>query len=163
MRRVWILALGVLLFASPAFAQANRRAETRAFVFAAPGVITGFSDATVIHFGGGVEAVAACGFGFALDAGYLAEPDRFKSGLGSASAAAIYQFRREGRAQPYIRAGGGWLVGAYGGAAFWNIGAGLNYWFEDRKGLKVEVRDTFDSTGPRYGLFEVAFGLVFKF
>jgi hypothetical protein len=163
MKKVSIVVLGILLFASPALAQEGKEVERRSFLYAAPGVFTGWGDLTTLRFGGGVEFVAANGLGFAFDAGYLTDAESFSFGLGSVSPAVMYEFPLRGRVRPYLRSGIGLMAGSGGGALFWNLGGGVNYWFRDRTGLKVEVRDSFHTASLRYGLLEVMVGLVFKF
>ena len=80
----------------------------------------------------------------------------------SISPTVIYEFPLDGRLKPFARGGIGILAGRGGGAAFWNIGGGVDYWFKERMGLRVEVRDSFD-TNPRYGFLDFMFGLVFKY
>ena len=161
MKKVIVAIFGTLLFASPAFAQNNQGADKRAFFFGAPGVIMG-TEATTVHVGGGVETVWSNGLGFAFDAGYFTGSD-FGNGALSFSPAIIYEFPVNGRVKPYVRAGGTLLANRASGLALWTVGGGINYWFKDRMGLKVEIRDSFLSEDPSTGLLDVMMGLVFRY
>lgn len=164
MRRISIVVLVMLVFASPAFAQENPGTETRGFFFVAPGTFTGYSgDPVMLRFGGGVETVARSGLGFAFDAGWLTSSEGMDYGMGSFSGAVMYEFPVNGRVKPYVRGGAGIVANRSGGEPFWNFGGGINYWFRDSTGLKVEVRDTLQDTNLRYGLLEVMVGLIVKF
>ena len=161
MKKVIVVVFGTLLFAAPAFAQNSQGADKRAFFFGAPGVITG-TEATTARVGGGVETVWSNGLGFAFDAGYFTGSD-FGNGAVSFSPAIIYEFPVNGRVRPYVRGGGALLANRHGGVALWTVGGGVNYWFKERMALKVEIRDSFASEDPRYGLLDVMIGLVFRY
>lgn len=163
MKKISIVVLAVMLFASPALAQDVSGVNTRGFVFVAPGTYTGYDSETMLRFGGGIETVARNGLGFAFDAGWLTTTRGLENGITSVSGAMLYEFPLDRPVRPYLRGGAGLIANRSGSEAFWNIGGGINYWFRDRHGLKVEVRDTFTDSNMRYGLLEVLVGYMFKF
>ena len=124
-------------------------------------MITGTPGATA-RFGGGVETVWSNGLGFAFDAGYFTGSD-FGNGAVSFSPAMIYELPVNGRVKPYVRGGATLLANRHGGVALWTVGGGINYWFKERMALKVEIRDSFASEDPRYGLLDVIIGLCFRY
>ena len=103
------------------------------------------------------------GLGFAFDAGYFTAARNFEEGAVSFSPAMIYEFPLNGRVKPYVRGGVTLLANRHGGLALWTVGGGINYWFKERMALKIEVRDSFASEAPRYGLLDVMIGLCFRY
>jgi hypothetical protein len=43
-----------------------------------------------------------------------------------------------------------------------NFGGGVNWWWRDRMGLKVEFRDHVAAEGGNYHIWGVRFGLTFR-
>ena len=148
--------------ATPAFAQEKAGVSKRGFFYVAPGFsIDG--EITTIHLGGGLETVWSNGMGFAFDAGYLSVAE-FDPALLSLAPAFVYEFPVDRKLKPYVRGGMTFLV-ADGGAAggLWNLGGGVNYWFKNRMGVKVEVRNSFDGSAFQDGLLDFMAGLIFKY
>lgn len=134
------------------------------YVFAGPGVTTGFDSGTTLNVGGGGEALLLGGFGVGGEAGYLADANRFGNGVGLASANLSYHFKGSDSGRkvvPFVTGGAslGFRDGVNAGGG--NFGGGAHYWFKERMAARFEVRThVFSSDSP----FNIGFrvGLSFK-
>ena len=142
-----------MIIALSAWAQAQSSASPgegkehrgQGYVFFAPGAIVGdgYSAATA-HFGGGGEGFIYKGLGLGAEAGYLTPWQDFESGVGMASFNGSYHFNRDRKLSPFV-SGGYSLAFRNDTANLFNFGGGVNYWFRDRVGLRLEFRDHIDS------------------
>ncbi len=127
-------------------------------VFRAPGVISNGDANFVLHFGGGGEALIVGGFGIAADIGYLFDPDAFGDGLGAFSSGGIFKFNRDERTVPFVTAGYT-LLFRESTLSFGYVGVGVNRWFGDHFGLRVEAKDHFRD---RVNVFETRFEFLIR-
>ncbi|MGD8331145.1 MAG: hypothetical protein PVJ49_17075 [Acidobacteriota bacterium] len=154
-----------LVFASPAFAQEEGGWNKRSFAFGGGGGFTAsYSDSTFFHVGGGFETISPVGVGFVVDFGYQGFTGNHRVfGVVSVSPALVYEIPLRGKVRPYARAGLGIIANGSGSEGLWNIGGGVNYWFRERAGIKVEVRDSFSGTYLDNGMLEVLVGVMYHF
>ena len=135
------LILMFLIVLVPVFSMAQEDQETKAqsYAFVGLGDLLGSS---AVHFGGGGEVDFYKGFGFGIDLGYLAPSRSLSSGVGVLSPDGRYAFRRtaDSRLIPYVTAGYS-LLFRNGTLNAVNFGGGIDYWFADKYGMKLEFRD----------------------
>ena len=140
--------------------------ETRGqgYAYFAPGLTSG-EDPT-IQIGGGGEAVFGNGVGVGADLSYLKLVEfRSYGGLGVASLNGSYHFlkaTKSGKLVPFVTGGysGFFRSGAYGNG--FNYGGGINYWFHERVGLRVEFRDQIVVDSDTYRYAGVRVGVSFR-
>lgn len=90
--------------------------------------------------GGGGEFVSRSGFGGGGEVGYWAPWRRFDGGLGIANLNGSYYFGSRGKIVPFVTGGYSLLFRSATSNGF-NFGGGVNWWFSDGLGLKVDFRD----------------------
>jgi hypothetical protein len=115
-----------------------------------------------MFLGVGAEGVHRTGLGGGVELGYATPWQRFTSGLGIASLNGSYHFGRGSRLDPFIT-GGYSLLFRSGHLNTFNVGGGVNYWFQDRLGLKIDFRDHVDAgNNAAVHLWAVRFGVTFR-
>ena len=116
----------------------------------------------LLNAGGGGEAFLYKGLAAGADVGYLGYYQNFQSnGFGLASVNGSYHFvgSRDQKIAPFVTAG--YSVAFRSNTAnLTNIGAGINYWFSRRVGLRVEYRDFFTLSDPH--MHTLRFGVTFR-
>ncbi len=145
MRKKKHLALAVaLLFAISAFARAEdseKEHHGQGYLFYAPGgVFEGGRHAGTTHLGGGGEGLIYKGVGIGAEIGYLSQSRAFLEGVGVFSVNGSYHFRRNRSVSPFIT-GGYTAFFRNGHVNLVNFGGGVNWWFKERVGLRLEFRD----------------------
>lgn len=133
------------------------------YVYVGPGALTPESPA-LLHLGVGGEALIKGGLGMGMELGVFFPPGRFNDGLGVLSPDISYHFLKASKSRklaPFIT-GGYTLLFAGGVANGFNFGGGINYWFKDRIGMRIEVRDHVIIPVQNYHLIGVRFGLAFR-
>lgn len=119
----------------------GREHRGQGYVFFAQGAIVGdgYSTATA-HFGGGGEGFLYKGLGLGVEGGYLTPWQDFGSGIGVVSVNGSYHFNRDRKLSSFVS--GGYSLGFRSDTAnLFNLGGGVNYWFGDKVGLRLEFRD----------------------
>ena len=140
----------LLMFSVNALAQSNTTTEHKGqgYGFVAP-LVSNYGD-TGLQAGFGGEGMVYKGLGVGGEISYL-NLGGYTYGLGAVSPNASYHFRgltKDGKVVPFVT-GGYSLYFRNGVAHGLNFGGGVNYWFKERVGLRVEVRDQvlpFDGT-----------------
>jgi hypothetical protein len=136
-------------------------AQTHAYLFVAPGVASGNNNSSgLIHLGGGGEYVLPMRVGVGAEVGFLGRTNLDM--LGTVSLNGYYHFQRNGSWEPFVTGGYSnfFTFNAHRNLA--NLGGGVNYWYKDHLGIKLEFLDHF-STGNGGGNFaEFRFGFNFK-
>lgn len=147
LKRFVLSASMILAFSLGANAQSSasqgegREYRGQGYVFFAPGTIVGNGYSTAaVHFGGGGEGFLYKGIGLGAEGGYLTPWRNFGSGIGVASVNGSYHFNRDRKLSPFI-SGGYSLAFRSDTANLFNLGGGVNYWFRDKVGLRLELRD----------------------
>ena len=160
-RRSYLLMLLCLWFCGMAAAQPS----SNGYVFFAPGQIRAAGHGvTALHFGGGGEMVWGSGLGLGAELGIAGPKDGFGDAyIGLLSINPSFHFGKSSKVDPYATGGYSRSFGHDSAANWGNFGFGLNYWFRERAGLKVEFRDHIHrESGITAQLWEVRFGLSFK-
>ena len=140
---------------------ASRQSSSTAYVYSAPsGTGTYFGE--VLGIGGGGEGLLYKGLGIGGDLGYLFSRRDFRAGLGLASVNASYHLlslSQSGKFVPFVTTG--YTLGFRSGTAhFQNYGGGLTYWFQDKMGLRLELRNL---DHPEYsGFLSFRVGVSFR-
>ena len=149
------------------------------YVFGSGGVTDRFGDilagedGSTIHIGGGGEFITKNGLGIGGELGYLANQESIGDGIGTFSINGSYHFLKSskpGKVVPFVTGGyTGFLVtGGYTGsfrgdyANGINFGAGINYWFKPRVGLRFEFRDNVWLPENAQHFFNFRVGLTFR-
>lgn len=164
MHRFSSIVLVLLMVTTYAAAQTTESAG-HGYAFAAPGAIAGHGGGTAaMHYGGGGEGFITKGFGLGGEVGYFTPARAHSQGFGIASANGVYRFKgagKDGRVVPFVT--GGYSLFFRGGpdnAA--NFGGGVNYWFKEKLGLRVEFRDHFFVVDPGTHFLGVRIGITFR-
>ena len=139
--------------------------NTRGYVVAAPGEISaaGHSQRSY-ELGGGVERLLERGIGVAAELrGVVPGSGPARNSVGILSANGSYHFLRDGKLDPFATVGYSLLFRDFTANMF-NYGGGLNYWFQDNLGIRVEIRDHVRSGGaaPAIHYWGIGIGLTFR-
>jgi hypothetical protein len=138
-----ISTLFVLVFLPAlAFAQASDYSKGHGYAYFAPGASSPSSGAYA-HVGAGGEGFFTRNLGAAAELGYLTPMRSWSDGIGTLSPNFVARFRakdRDHKLEPFVT-GGYTLFFRSGTASGVNFGGGVNYWFNDNVGLRLEVRD----------------------
>jgi hypothetical protein len=134
------------------------------YVFFAPGAtFAGGQHIGTMHFGGGGEVLPYKGIGIGGEIGYFTPWEDFSAGFGILSANGSYHFLRNRKVSPFVTAG--YSLGFRDGSInLVNFGGGINWWFANRLGLRLEARDHIRSREPfaRVHYFSGRIGLSFR-
>jgi hypothetical protein len=96
-----------------------------------------------LHFGVGGEGLVYKGLGVGGEIGYLGATRHLNEGFGVFSPNVSYHFlnaTKSGKLAPFVTGGYSLLFRSGVGHAV-NFGGGVNYWFKDRVGVRLEFRD----------------------
>lgn len=136
---IFVILLAVLLpFAAAA---QNRERRGQGYVFVAPGTTS--EGGSTLHIGVGGEGLVYKGLGVGGEIGYIGAAGGFSEGIGVLSPNVSYNFlnaSRSGKFAPFVT-GGYSLLFRDGALHAVNFGGGMNWWFKDRLGLRLELRD----------------------
>lgn len=154
----------LLVLTLTASSQLLAQDETRSWAqfFGGVGAMTGGGDTqSVLHIGGGGEALLAGGLGVTGEIGYLSNFENFSSGIGVFSAGGLYAFNRDRKTMPFVE-GGYTLFFRSGSAHGFFFGGGVNHWVGDRWGIRIEGRDQVWVEDTSLHIIEVRFGIILK-
>jgi len=163
MRRLILGLLLLALVSIPGMAQTSDEHKGQGYVFFAPGTTSPEAIGTM-HIGGGGEALVYKGLGLGGEVGYLAPWRAFADGIGVLSLDGSYHFRpRSGEQKlvPFVT-GGYTLFFRSGTANGFNFGGGVNYWFREHLGLRLEFRDNVWTTYATVHWLGFRVGLAFR-
>ncbi|MBZ5724848.1 MAG: hypothetical protein LAP87_07605 [Acidobacteriia bacterium] len=153
-----------LLVLAGVFALALQAQSSNGYLFFAPGGVTccGTTSMT-LHAGVGGEGVIGKGIGIGAELGAVGPRDELADSVGMFSPNGYYHFvhRKELKADPFVTAGYT-LMFRSGHANLFNFGTGLNYWFLNHLGARVEFRDHVYHSGRAVHYWGVRFGLAFR-
>ncbi len=153
-RRLYLLGIGALFFLSneSLLCQAQVK-KFHGYVFSGVAAGTGLTNPIL---GGGAEVLIQGGFGIAAD-GVVYIGEGGDAALVAFLLGAIYLFHPERQTVPFVRAGvvGDALTDGEGGGHF---GAGVNHWFSEHLGLRVEA----NALVGDINLGEIRFGLLIQ-
>lgn len=141
-------------------AQTGTDSRGYGYVFGAPGVATSSDNSATLHVGVGGEGFVYKRLGVGGEIGLLGPTGNVGDGFGVLSANGSWHFRTASdKVVPFVTGGWSLAFNTDGHSNGGNFGGGINYWFKDRIGLRLEVRDhvfnNFSSThfvGFRIGL-----------
>jgi hypothetical protein len=161
MRKPFFVILLVVLLPLAAAAQSKDR-RGQGYFFVAPTTTTagGFG----LHIGGGGEGLLYKGLGVGGEIGYLGASQELSRGIGVLSPNVSYNFTKaskSGKFAPFVTGGYTLLVGSDALHAV-NAGGGVNWWFKDHLGLRLEFRDHVALQFGSAHIFGVRIGLAFR-
>jgi hypothetical protein len=150
---------------APAIGMAQTAKEHRGqgYVFVAPGAVSSEGTTATLHFGVGGEGLVHKGLGIGAEIGYVGPTRGLGEGIGIFSANGSYHFRNasaSGKLVPFVT-GGYSLAFREGAASGVNFGGGVNYWFRERIGLRLEFRDQVFADGATH-FYGFRIGLAFR-
>jgi hypothetical protein len=152
MTHVWFLTLicaGTLM------------AQSHGYVLVAPGTAHADNDTLgLIHLAVGGEGMFKDGIGIGGEAGIIGRTDL--GALGVASLNGYYHFNRERHLVPFVTGGYSSFFSFGGHVNLANVGGGVNYWYSDHFGIKLEFRDHFRTGTGSANYAEFRFGFDFK-
>jgi hypothetical protein len=158
----FVLLVALLLFVTVA---TQAQSNSHGYLLAAPGgTSSNGTGGGTLHIAGGADGVFTNGASVGAEVGYLLPFRDTSSGLGLFSVNGGYHFLKSGsKTVPFITGGyTGFFRSGYANGV--NFGGGVNYWFKERMGLRVEFRDNvalFDSSYNVHFL-NVRVGLAFR-
>ena len=161
-KHILSFALGtglVCLLTTAVAAQGN----SYGYLLAGPGGTAPNGGGATLHIAGGGEGVFKNGAGLGAEVGYVFPFEAPGDGLGVFSINGSYHFLKSGgKTVPFITGGySGFFRNGYVNGV--NFGAGVNYWFKPRTGLRLEFRDNiaaFDSEAVHF--LNVRIGVTFR-
>jgi hypothetical protein len=151
------------LLATLAIAQTTEH-RGQGYLFVAPGGVAPNGSTATLHFGVGGEGLLHKGLGVGGEIGYLTPARSFDSGFGIFSANGSYHFTQataSGKVVPFVT-GGYSLFFRDGHANGFNAGGGVNYWFRERLGVRLEFRDQVVTEGREVHYLGFRVGLAFR-
>lgn len=139
--------------------------RTNGYVFVAPGAVSSSGEsAGMLHFGAGGEGLLTRRLGIGSEIGYLGPTRGLSEGIGIFSVNAVYRFTGAvpgRRVFPFLT--GGYSLGFRQGTLhIVNFGGGVQYWFRDRLGLRLEFRDHVSPEYISVHLWQGRIGLAFR-
>jgi hypothetical protein len=157
---IFVILLAVLLPFAAAAQSKERRGQ--GYVFVAPTSTT--EGDFGLHIGGGGEGLVYKGLGVGGEIGYLGLADGLSDGICILSTNISYHFTKATKSRkfaPFVTSGHSIL---FRGSALnaVNIGGGANWWFKDRIGLRLELRDQLPLQLASVHFFGVRIGLAFR-
>jgi hypothetical protein len=136
-------------------------AQTHGYLFVAPGVANASNESLgLIHLAVGGEYVFKSTVGAGAEIGLLGRTDL--GALGATSLNGYYHFHRDRHLAPFVTAGYSSFFDLGGHVNLANIGGGVNYWYRDHFGIKLEFRDHFSTGTNSANYAEFRFGFDFK-
>jgi hypothetical protein len=161
MRKPIFVILLVVLLPLAAAAQSKDH-HGQGYFFVAPTTTTagGFG----LHIGGGGEGLVYKGLGVGGEIGYIGAARELNRGIGVLSPNVSYNFTnasRSGKFAPFVTGGYTLLVGSDALHAV-NVGGGVNWWFKDHLGLRLEFRDHVATQFGSTHIFGFRIGLAFR-
>lgn len=142
---------------------ANAQGNSYGYLLAGPGGTAPNGGGATLLIAGGGEGVFNNGAGLGAEAGYVFPFEAPGDGLGLFSINGSYHFlNSSGKTVPFVTGGySGFFRNGYANGV--NFGAGVNYWFKPRTGLRFEFRDNiavFDSEAVHF--LNVRVGVTFR-
>ena len=129
-----------------------------------PGAFTTDSDA-LIHYGAGGEGFLKGGFAANIDVGGFSSSRNFSEGFAVISPGVSYHFKKasqSGKVVPFVTGGYTLFAGSGGVDNGIHFGGGVNYWFKERIGLRVEIRDFVPVPVDDFHILGFRFGVSFR-
>jgi len=159
-----ISTLVVLVFL-PAlgFAQASDYSKGHGYAYFAPGASSP-SSVAYAHLGAGGEGFFTRNLGAGVELGYLTPMRSWSDGIGTLSPNIVARFRakdKNHKLEPFVT-GGYTLFFRSATASGVNFGGGVNYWFNDNVGLRLEFRDNVWTLNAPIHYVDFRVGVTFR-
>ncbi|HKQ92839.1 MAG TPA: hypothetical protein VJZ77_19420 [Blastocatellia bacterium] len=157
---IFVILLAVLLPLAAAAQSKEWRGQGYAFVAPTSTTEGGFG----LHIGGGGEGLVYKGLGVGGEIGYVGSADGLRDGFGVLSTDISYHFTKATKSRkfaPFVTSGYSMLFRSSAVNSI-NIGGGANWWFKDRIGLRLELRDHIPLRSEAIHFFGVRIGLAFR-
>lgn len=164
MLRIMLTIISLALISTFAAAQTPDGHRAQGYVFGGAGGIAPDGVGSTLQFGVGGEGLIYKGLGAGGELSYLTPSSKLGDGFGILSANGSYHFINasgRGRVVPFVTGGYSFFFRS-GYANGFNAGGGINYWFRDRMGLRVEFRDQVIPDGRAMHLLGIRLGLSFR-
>src|SRR5262245_16218455 len=164
MLRIMLTIISLALISTFAAAQTPDGHRAQGYVFGGAGGIAPDGVGSTLQFGVGGEGLIYKGLGAGGELSYLTPSSKLGDGFGILSANGSYHSINasgRGRVVP-VGTGGYSFFFRSGYANGFNAGGGINYWFRDRMGLRVEFRDQVIPDGRAMHLLGIRLGLSFR-
>lgn len=163
MKKHLVVIAALLLMSVPLLAQDSYRGQ--GYVFYAPGgsfVGSGGSSTPIFHVGGGGEGFIHKGFAAGGEISYVAPYEAPGDGVGVFSVNGAYHFKAPDRKVVPFVTGGYSLAFRDGSLNGMNFGGGATWWFKEKYGFRLEVRDNYFPQDPGWHQLGVRIGLSFR-
>jgi|SRR5579864_9001945 len=136
-------------------------AQSHGYLVVAPGIAHADNDTLgLIHLGAGGEWMFKDGIGAGGEIGVVGRTDL--GAVGVASLNGYYHFSRDRRLVPFVTGGYSSFFSFGSHVNLANVGGGVNYWYSDHFGIKLEFRDHFATGTNSANYAEFRFGFDFK-
>jgi hypothetical protein len=145
-------------------AQAAREHRGQGYFFTAPGAVNDEGSIGTLHCGVGGEGLLHRGLGVGGEIGVIGTWSGQGDTMGIASVNSSYHFRGASASRkvvPFVT-GGYSLFFRHFSASGANFGGGVNYWFHDRLGLRLEFRDHVVNIDGQRHYVGIRIGLAFR-
>ena len=162
MSKLIFVILLVVLAPLAASAQSKER-HGQGYVFVAP--TTTSDGGAFLHIGAGGEGLVYKGLGVGGEAGYVGAAQGLSDGGVIVSPNVSYNFlnaSKSGKFVPFVTGGYSVVIGDGGVGSAINFGGGMNWWFNNHLGLRLEVRDHIPPSAPSFHIVGVRIGLAFR-
>ncbi|MFN0083965.1 MAG: hypothetical protein ACKVX9_01120 [Blastocatellia bacterium] len=168
MKKLIVTMTLLLLSTGLALAQTPRPPQKeymgQGYVYIGPGAFTTDSDA-LLHFGGGGEGFLKGGLAAGVEFGGFSNAKNLSNGFGVLSPGVSYHFlkaSRSGKVVPFVTGGYTLFFSSDGVDNGIHFGGGVNYWFKERIGLRIEVRDHAPYPFTDFHIVGFRFGFAFR-
>ncbi|MEW6212072.1 MAG: hypothetical protein AB1631_27195 [Acidobacteriota bacterium] len=149
----------ILLSCATASAQEKKERSSWGYGFVAP---SGADSTFLLHFGGGGEGVIHKGLGIGGEIGYVGAAREPNVGVGLASINGVYVFgKKDSKLAPFVT-GGYTMIFPSDAFSMINFGGGVNYWFHNRAGLRLEFRDHVSTSSGSFHIYGFRAGITFR-
>jgi hypothetical protein len=158
---IFVILLVVLLPFAAAAQSKDRHGQGYFFV----GPTTTSEGGAFLHIGGGGEGLVYKGLGVGGEIGYVGAIQELSEGGGILSPHVSYNFRSASKSRkfvPFVIGGYSLVVSSGGAGSALHFGGGMNWWFKNRVGLRLEFRDHVPPAAPSFHIVGVRIGLSFR-
>src|SRR5262245_30953773 len=164
MLRIFQVIFCLVLISTFAAAQTTDGHRAQGYVFAGAGGTAPDGVGATLNFGVGGEGLIHKGLGAGGEIGYLTPARTMSDGFGILSANGSYHFisaSESRRLVPFVTGGYSFFFRS-GFANGFNAGGGINYWFREHMGLRIEFRDHVIHDSRNVHLVGIRVGLSFR-
>jgi hypothetical protein len=163
MKRLISATFLIVLFPLVAAAQGSDYSKGHGYAYFAPGASSPSSEAYA-HLGAGGEGFFTRNLGAGAELGYLTPMRSWSDGVATLSPNFVVRFRakdKNHKLEPFVT-GGYTLFFRCGTASGVNFGGGVNYWFNNNVGLRLEVRDNVRTQYATIHFVDFRVGVTFR-